>query len=79
MADILLISVALTPNLLHHNNVGINYARASNFKMEQVRSIPLYFMAMFQSMVIVTEVSFVTTPTHIVIGMKSRPQTPRGT
>jgi hypothetical protein len=30
-------------------------------------------------MVIVTEVPFVTTPTYIVIGMRSKPQTPRGT
>jgi hypothetical protein len=27
--------------------------------------------------VIVTEVSFVTTPTHIIVGVKSKPQIPR--
>jgi hypothetical protein len=47
--------------------------------MELIRSIPLYFMAMFYSMVIIIEVPFVTTPTHIVVGMRSKPQTLRGT
>jgi hypothetical protein len=36
-------------------------------------------MAMFYSMVIIIEVPFVTTPTHIVVGMRSKPQTLRGT
>jgi hypothetical protein len=43
--------------------------------MEIVRSIPLHFVAMPQSMVTVTEAPFVTTPAHIVISMKSKPQT----
>jgi len=30
-------------------------------------------------MVIVTEIPFVTTPTHTIAGMRSRTQTPRGT
>jgi hypothetical protein len=30
-------------------------------------------------MVIVTEAPFVTTPSHIVVGMRSKPQTPRET
>jgi hypothetical protein len=46
MADIIPISVALAPNMLHHNSVGITYAGTSNFRMELVRSIPLYFVAM---------------------------------
>jgi hypothetical protein len=29
------ISITLVPNLLHHNNVGVTYARISKFKMEQ--------------------------------------------
>ncbi len=44
-----------------------------------VRSIRLYYVAMLQSMVIVTEAPFVTTPSHIVVGMRSKPQTPRET
>jgi hypothetical protein len=46
MADIVPISVTLTPNLLHHNNVGISYVGASNFIMEPIRFVPLYSMAM---------------------------------
>jgi hypothetical protein len=46
--------------------------------MELIRSIPLYFVAMPQSMIIVTKAPFVLTPVHIVIGIKSKPQTPRG-
>jgi hypothetical protein len=41
--------------------------------MEPIRSIPLYFVTMLQSMVIVIEVPFVTTSTHIVVGMWSKP------
>jgi hypothetical protein len=29
-------------------------------------------------MVTIIETPFITTPAHIVVGMKSRPQTPRG-
>jgi hypothetical protein len=47
--------------------------------MEVVRSIPLYYVAMPQSMVIVTKVPFVIAPTHIVVNMRSKPQTPRET
>jgi hypothetical protein len=54
MVDIVLISVALAPNMLDHNNVGITYVGASNFRMELVRSEPLYFVAMFQSLVTIT-------------------------
>jgi hypothetical protein len=46
MANIVLIFVALVPNLLHHNNVGVTYVGASNFRMELIRSIPLYYVAM---------------------------------
>jgi hypothetical protein len=41
--------------------------------MELVRSIPLYYMAMLQSMVIVTEVLYVIAPTCVVASMKSKP------
>ncbi len=47
--------------------------------MELIRSIPLYFVAMLKSMVIVIEAPFVITPAHTVIGMKSKLQTPRET
>ncbi len=35
--DIIPISIVLAPNMLHHNNVEIIYARASNFRMELIR------------------------------------------
>jgi hypothetical protein len=73
IADGIPISTALVPNLLHHNNVGVTYARTCKFRMEPIRSIPLYFVTMLQSMVIVIEVPFVTTSTHIVVGMWSKP------
>ncbi len=73
MADVVSIFVALALSLLHHNNVGITYPRTFNLKMELVRSIPLYSMAMFQSMVTLPEVPFVITPTHIIVSMRSRP------
>jgi hypothetical protein len=46
VADVVLIFVAPTPSLLYHNNIGMTYVRTSNFKMEPVRSLPLYSMAM---------------------------------
>jgi hypothetical protein len=46
MADIVPISIALASNMLHHNNVGIINARTSNFRMEPIRSVPLYYVAM---------------------------------
>jgi hypothetical protein len=39
VANVVLISIAPTPNMFHHNNVGVTYARTSNFKVEQ---IPLF-------------------------------------
>jgi hypothetical protein len=42
MANIVPIFVTPTPNLFHHNNVKGTYARTSNFKVEPIRSIPLY-------------------------------------
>jgi hypothetical protein len=74
MVDIIPICVALAPNVLHHNNVRITYEGTSNFRMELVSSIPLYFVAMLQFMVIVIEAPFVIAPTHNVVGMRFRPQ-----
>jgi len=47
--------------------------------MDPIISVPLYFMVMPQSMVIITKAPFVTTLVHIAVNMKSRPQTPRET
>ncbi len=47
--------------------------------MELVRSMPLHYVAMPQSIITVIEASLVSTPIHIVDGVRSRPQTPRGT
>jgi hypothetical protein len=41
--------------------------------MELVKFVPLYYVAMLQSMIIIIETPFVTTPIHIVVGMRSRP------
>ncbi len=46
MANVVPIYVALIPSMLHQNNIGITYVRTSNFIMEPVRSMPLYFVAM---------------------------------
>jgi hypothetical protein len=46
VADVILVSIAPAPSLLHHNDVGVTYLVISNLKMEPLRSIPLYFMAM---------------------------------
>jgi hypothetical protein len=46
--------------------------------MEPVRFVPLYFVAP-QSIIIVTEPSFVSTPIHIIDGVRSRTQIPRRT
>jgi hypothetical protein len=78
VANVAPIFVAIVPNLLHPNNVRVTYAKTSNLKMELVRFVPLYSMAIFQFMVIVTEVTFTKTQAHIVVGMRSRPHTPMG-
>jgi hypothetical protein len=73
MVNVIPIFVALAPNLLHHNNVGVIDVRTSNFRMELVRFVPLYYVAMPQFMVIVIEAPFITTLVHVVVGMRSRP------
>jgi len=78
IVDVVSISIALASNMFHHNNVGIIYARTSNFRVELVKSIPLYYVAMPHSMVIVTKAPFITTSTHTIVGMKFKPQTLRG-
>ncbi len=44
MADVIPISVALVPNMLHHNNVGVTYVGIFYFKMEPIRFVPLYYI-----------------------------------
>jgi hypothetical protein len=46
MVDVVPIYVDHVPSLLHHNNIGVTYVGTSNFKMEPIRSIPLYCVAM---------------------------------
>jgi hypothetical protein len=78
-ANVVLISIALVPSLLHQNNIGITYIGTSKFRMELIRFMPLYFVAMPQSIITVIEVSLISTLIHIGDGVRSRPQTPRGT
>jgi hypothetical protein len=79
VAKVILIFVVHAQSLLHHNNIGVTYVETSNFKMEPIRSIPLYYVAMLQSMIIVTKAPFVSTPIHTIVGIKYIPQIPRGT
>jgi hypothetical protein len=79
MVDVIPIFVARVSNLLHHNNVGVTYPRTSNFIMEPIRSIPLYYVAMLHSMVIITKTSFVIALAHIIVGMRTKPQILRET
>ncbi len=46
LADVVPIFVTHVPSLLHQNHIGVTYAGTSNFGMELVRSVPLYFVAM---------------------------------
>ncbi len=73
MVDVVLISITPISNLLHHNNVEVLYLGTSNLRMEVVRSIPLYYVAMPQSMVIITKAPFIIILTHIVVSMRSKP------
>jgi hypothetical protein len=60
MEDVILIYVAPTPNLIHHNNVRVTYLITFNLRMEPIRFVSLYSVAMPRSMVIITEAPFVT-------------------
>jgi hypothetical protein len=66
-------------SLLQQNNIGVTYARTSNFRMELVRFMPLYYVAMPQSIITITKAPFVLTLVTNVDGIKYRPHTPRGT
>jgi hypothetical protein len=78
MVDVVPIFVAPTPNLFHHNNVRITYVGTSNLKVEPIRFVPLYFVAMIYSMVIVIEAPFTTTPAHTIVDMRSGPHISKG-
>jgi hypothetical protein len=73
VADLAPISITPTPNLFHHNNVGVTYVGTSNLRMEPIRSIPLYYVAMPHSMVTIVETPFTTTLAHTIASMRSRP------
>jgi hypothetical protein len=74
MANVAPIFVALTPNLFHHNNVGATSARTSNFKMELVKFVPLFYgNAPFNGYS--HSSSIFNNTTHV--GMRSKSQTPR--
>jgi hypothetical protein len=79
MADVVPIFITPTQSLLHNNNIGVTYKKTSNFRMEPLIFVPLYSMVMPRSMIIVIEVPFVSTLIHTIIGIRFRPQTPRGT
>jgi hypothetical protein len=46
MANVVPIFVAPIPTLLQQNNIGTTYAGTSNFRMELIRSMPLYYVGM---------------------------------
>jgi hypothetical protein len=77
MADVVLVSIVPTPSLLHHNDVRITYPTI--FNLRTIRFVPLYYMAMPQSMVTITKAPFVTTLVHIVVSMKFKLKTPKET
>ncbi len=73
MAYVIVLFIVVAPSLLHHNNIGVTYARISNFRMELVRFAPLYFVVMPKYMITVIEAPFVSTLIHIIVGFRSRP------
>ncbi len=77
--DVVPIFVAPIQSLLQQSNIGVTYVGTSNFRMEPITYVPLYSMAMPQSIIIVTESPFVSTLITIVGSIRSKPHTPRGT
>jgi len=73
VANLVPIFVVPTPSLLHHNNVGVTYVRTSNFKIEPIKSIPLYYVAMPLSIIIVIKAPLVFARVHNIVGIMSRP------
>jgi len=79
VANVIPISIAPILSLLHQNNIGVTYAGPSNFGMELIRFVPLYFVAMVKSIIIVIKTLLISAPIHIVDGVRFKPKTPRGT
>jgi hypothetical protein len=79
VADVVLVSIVHAPSLLHHNDVRVTYPTFFNLRTEPIRSVPLYYMAMPQSMVTITKAPFVTTLVHIVVSMRFKLETPKET
>ncbi len=75
--DVVLISVAPIQSLLQQNNIGVTYAKTSIFRMELIRFVPLYFVAMPQSIITVIEVPFVLALVTIIGGIKFKPHSKR--
>jgi hypothetical protein len=46
MVDVVPNFIVHVPSLLYQNNIGVTYVGTSNFIMELVRYVPLYFLAM---------------------------------
>ncbi len=46
MANVIPIFIAHVPSLLHQKHIGVTYVGISTFKMELVRYVPLFSMAM---------------------------------
>ncbi len=67
VVDVVPFLVALAPNLFHHNNVGVTYVGISNFKVEPLRFVPLYFLAVLHSVVTITKAPFITTLAHTIL------------
>ncbi len=59
--------------MLHHNNVEVTYAGSSNFSVELIKFVSLYFMAIPNFMAIPSEVPLTTTIAHTIIDMRFRP------
>jgi hypothetical protein len=62
VANVVPVSIAFIPSLLHQNHIGITYAGISNFSMEPIRSMPLHSVAMPLFIIIVTKPLFVLEP-----------------
>jgi len=78
VANVVFISIAPIPSLLHQNNIGVTYVGPSNFRMEPIRSMPLHFLVMPQFIITVIETLFISTPIHIANGVKSKPTNSKG-
>jgi len=79
VVDVVPIFITHVQSLLDQDNIGVTYARTSNFKMELVTSMPLYFVVMPEFIITIIEVLFISMLVNTIVGIKSKLQTPRGT